>query len=151
MRAFRLGDTSTVSQQNVEFVKGLYGAAETMDKEQLLAALPALIEQACDPEIEWVEDPQRADSQVYRGYAGVLRSFEQWLEGFEEYGFVVEDVIDCDHDVFVAGREEGRGAASGATVSSAIYQVLTFRDGKVLRFREFYDREAARAAAGLTD
>src|SRR5436190_14934809 len=62
-----------MSQENVEFVKGLYTAAETMDKEQLLAALPALIEQVCDPDIEWVEDPRRADGQTHRGHAGVLR------------------------------------------------------------------------------
>ena len=124
-----------MSEQNVEFVTGLYGAAEALDKQQLLEALPALIEQSCDPEIEWFEDPQRADSRIYRGHEGVLRSFTQWLDGFDEYGFVVEDVIDCDDDVFVAAREEGRGRASGAPVSSAIYQVLTFRNGKVLRFR----------------
>jgi hypothetical protein len=22
----------------------------------------------CDPEIEWIEDPQRADSRTYRGH-----------------------------------------------------------------------------------
>jgi ketosteroid isomerase-like protein len=140
-----------MSEQNVEFVTGLYGAAEALDKQQLLEALPALIEQSCDPEIEWFEDPQRADSRIYRGHEGVLRSFTQWLDGFDEYGFVVEDVIDCDDDVFVAAREEGRGRASGAPVSSAIYQVLTFRNGKVLRFREFYDRGAALDAAGLSE
>ena len=57
-----------MSEQNVEFVKGLYGAAEAFDKQQLLEALPALIEQSCDPEIEWFEDPQRADSRIYRGH-----------------------------------------------------------------------------------
>ena len=109
-------DTPCHVDQNVEFVKGLYGAAEALDKQQLLDALPALIEQSCDPEIEWFEDPQRADSRIYRGHEGVLRSFTQWLEGFDEYGFVVEDVIDCDDDVFVAAREEERGRASGAPV-----------------------------------
>jgi hypothetical protein len=34
-----------MSQENVEIVKGLYAAAETMDREHLLGALPALIEQ----------------------------------------------------------------------------------------------------------
>jgi hypothetical protein len=64
---------------NVDFVSSLY-AAGSMDKEQLLAALPDLIRQACDPEIEWVEDPERADGRTYWGHDGVLRSFQQWLE-----------------------------------------------------------------------
>jgi hypothetical protein len=48
-----------------------------MDKQVLLAALPELIAQVCDPGIEWVEDPQRADGRVYRGHEGVQQSFER--------------------------------------------------------------------------
>jgi hypothetical protein len=42
-------------------VEGLLGAVESMDKEAMLAALPDVIARTCDPSIEWVEDPQRAD------------------------------------------------------------------------------------------
>jgi ketosteroid isomerase-like protein len=122
-----------------------------MDKEQLLAALPELIAQACDPEIEWVEDPQRADSRTYRGHDGVLTSFEQWLEQFSEYGFEAERFVDCGDHVLVVAREEGRGSVSGASVSSLIYQVSTIRDNKILRFQEFYDEASALQAAGLSE
>ena len=120
-----------MSRQNMDFVTGLYSAGESMEKEQLLAALPELIAQACDPDIEWVEDPQRADSRTYRGHEGVLRSFEQWLEQFSEYGFEAERFVDCGDDVLVVAREEGRGSVSGAPVSSLIYQVVTVKDHKV--------------------
>jgi hypothetical protein len=53
-------------------------AGATMDKQALLAALPDLIAQTCDPEIEWVEDPQRADGRVYRGHEGLRESWERW-------------------------------------------------------------------------
>jgi ketosteroid isomerase-like protein len=140
-----------MSQQNVDFVRGLYSAGETMDKEQLLAALPELIAQACDPEIEWVEDPQRADSRTYRGHDGVLSSFEHWLEQFSEYGFEAERFVDCGDDVLVVAREQGRGSVSGAPVSSRIYQVSTIRDNKVLRFQEFYEEASALQAVGLSE
>ena len=140
-----------MSQENVEFVKGLWAAGESMDKQALLAALPDLIAQTCDPEIEWVEDPQRADSRTYRGHEGVLRSFEQWLEQFSEYGFEVERYVDCGDDVLVVAREEGRGSVSGAPVSSLIYQVVTVKDNKVSRFQEFYDEAPALKAVGLTE
>jgi ketosteroid isomerase-like protein len=139
-----------VSQANVDFVSGLY-AAGSLDKQQLLAALPELIRQACDPEIEWVEDPDRADGRTYRGHDGVLESFQQWLDQFSEYGFEAERIIDCGDDVLVVGREQGRGAASGAPVTAAIYQVLTIKDGKVLRFQEFYDQAPALRAVGLSE
>jgi hypothetical protein len=63
-----------MSQENVEFVKSLYTTREATDKYQLLAALPELVEQVSDREIEW---------QTHRGHAGVVRSFERWLEGFD--------------------------------------------------------------------
>jgi len=140
-----------MSQQNVDFVRGIYAAGGSMDKEELLAALPELIAQACDPEIEWIEDPQRADSRTYRGHDGVLSSFEQWLEQFSEYGFKVEHIVDCGDDILVVAREEGRGSVSGAPVSSLIYQVLTIRDNKVLRFQEFYDEALALQEVSLSE
>jgi hypothetical protein len=72
-----------MSQENVDFLTNLFAAADTLDKEALVAALPDFIEQSCDPEIEWVEDPQRADRRVFRGHAGVRESWERWLENFE--------------------------------------------------------------------
>jgi ketosteroid isomerase-like protein len=140
-----------MSKQNVEFVAGLYAAGSSADKEEMLAALPELIAQACDPEIEWIEDPQRPDSQTYRGHQGVLRSFERWLEQFSEYDFAAEQLVDCGDDVLVVMREQGRGEVSGATVSSLIYQVVTVKDNKVIRYREFYNRDSALEAVGLSN
>jgi ketosteroid isomerase-like protein len=140
-----------MSHENVDFVKGLFAAASDMDKEALLSALPELIAQTCDPEIEWYEDPQRADACVHRGHGGVRESFERWLDQWDEYGFEAERFVDCGDDVLAVAREHGRGAISGATVSSRIFIVVTFREGKVLRYREFYDEAAAREAAGLPE
>lgn len=128
-------------------MRGFFEGAVSADKEALLEMLPQVIEQTCDPEIEWVEDPQRADGRTYRGHAGVRDSFERWLEGFDEYSFELEEIIDCGENVLVVTNEQARGAASGATISSRNYAVLTMRDGKLLRYREFYDEDAARRAA----
>ena len=138
-----------MSQENVDFVRGLWEGAPQMDSQALLAALPELIAQTCDPEIEWIEDPQRADGRVYRGHEGVLESWKRWLEHWDEYGYEVERFVDCGDIVFVVSREHARGATSGATVSAVNYQVITLRDQKILRYQEFYDEAAALEAAGL--
>jgi ketosteroid isomerase-like protein len=135
-----------MSQENVDFIRGLVSVGATMDKEALLAALPELIPQACDPDIEWIEDPTRADGRVYHGHDGVRASWEQWLENFDEYGVDVETIEDHGDRVFMAAREHGRGSASSADVSSLNYTIYTFRDGKILRYQEFYDEQDARAA-----
>src|SRR5512133_591896 len=137
-----------MSQENVEFVKAFFGAGQQMDMEALLPALPELIAQTCDPEIEWYEDPQRADARVYRGHSGVRESFERWFEQWDEYGMEAERFVDCGDDVLVVAHEHGRGAISGAEVSARIFIVITFRNGKVLRYREFYDEAAALEAVG---
>jgi ketosteroid isomerase-like protein len=138
-----------MTEEHMEFVKGFLDAGAVADKQALLAALPELIPQMCDPEIEWIEDPQRADSRVYRGHDGVRESFERWLEQWDEYGMEVERFADHGDKVLAVAREHGRGATSGATVSARIYLVFTFREGKVLRYQEFYDESAALEAAGL--
>jgi uncharacterized protein len=140
-----------MSQANVEFVKGLLAGATDMDKQVLLAALPELIAQTCDPDIEWVEDPQRADGRVYRGHEGVQQSFERWLEQWDEYGFEAERFIDCGDDVLVIAREHGTGMTSGASVSSRIFAVYTIRAGKIARYREFYNEKVALEAVGLSE
>ena len=139
-----------MSQENVEFVKGLFAAGSDMDKEALLSALPELIAQACDPEIEWYEDPQRADGRVYRGHEGVRESWERWLENFDEWGFELERVSDHGNRLLVVAVEHGRGSVSEAEVSARNYMVLTFRAGKILRYQEFYDEGEALEAVGLS-
>ncbi len=138
-----------MSEANVQFVRGLFEASASMDREALIAALPDLVPQFTQPDVEWVEDPRRADGQVRRGHAGVLDSWTRWLEQWSQYDVVLEEVVDCGEDVFVAAREQARGAASGVPVSSRIFVVVTVREGKIARWREFYDEAPARAAAGL--
>ena len=139
-----------VSPENVELVKAFFEAGPKMDKAAVLAALPELIPQICDPDIEWVEDPQRADARVYRGHQGVGESCERWLEQWDQYEMTFESFVDCGDDVLIVAHEHARGVMSGASVSAVIYLVVTIRDGKILRYREFYDEQAAREAAGLT-
>ena len=140
-----------MSQENVEFLKGLFAGAAEMDKQALLDALPELIAQTCDPEIEWVEDPRRADRRVYRGHEGVRESWERWLENFDEWGGEVERMVDCEDKVLVVAREQGRGSLSGATISQQNYLVFTFREGKIVRYEEFYEEQDALEAAGLRE
>jgi len=73
------------------------------------------------------------------------------LEQWDEYGFQAERLIDCGENVLVVARERGRGATSGASVSARNYVVLTIREGKIARYREFYDEREARKAVALEE
>jgi ketosteroid isomerase-like protein len=140
-----------MSRQNVEFVENLLAGADAMDKGALIALLPELIAQAADPDIEWIEDPHRLDAQIYRGHEGVRRSFEHWLEQWDEFGYEAEQFIDCGDDVLVVGNERARGKTSGVNLNVRQYSVWTLRAGKIARYREFYDEQDALKAVGLAE
>jgi uncharacterized protein len=137
-----------MSQENVDFVRGLLQGAADMDKETFLAALPEAVAQVFTDDAEWVEDPQRADQQIWRGHEGICESFRRWFDQWDEYGFEVLSVEDHGEHVLVVSREEGRGRSSGATVWADNHYVLTVREGKIARYQEFYDEQQARAAVG---
>ena len=115
-----------MSQENVEFVEALLSGTASLEKDELLAALPEIIRQTCHPDIEWVEHPDLLDRRVYRGHDGVRQSWERWLEQWDEYGFEVERFIDCGEDVLAIARENARGKTSGAS-SPAIRSSTTSR------------------------
>ena len=64
----------------------------------------------------------------------------------------VQRIIDCGGDeVLVEATEVGRGAMSGAEVRSTEYELLTIRDGMIVRVREYYEKAAALEAVGLSE
>jgi len=140
-----------MSQQDVELLEGLLAGASGMDREELLAALPELVAAVCTEDVEWVEDPRRADGHTHRGAEAVIGSWRRWLEQWDEYGFVTERLIDCGGEVLIVAKEHGRGASSGASVEGRIFAAVAMRDGKIARYREFTDEQDARRAVGLTD
>jgi ketosteroid isomerase-like protein len=137
-----------MSKENVEIARRFYEPA-AKGKEEMLAAMSRIME-FCDPEIDWTEDPTRPDSQTYRGRLGVRAALEGWLDAFDEYSFTAQRFVDCGDEVLVIGLEEGRGAGSGVPVRTTNHELVTIRNGKIVRFREFYDERAAFEAAGLS-
>lgn len=135
-----------MSAENVEFIRGLATGAGSLPKEQMLAALPTLVAEACDPEIEFVETPERVDARTYTGHEGVVEAWSRWLDQWDTHSFEVDEIEDHGEQALAVFQEKGRGAGSGAEVASTLYAVFTFRDGKVLRYEEFYDGTAARSA-----
>jgi len=135
-----------MSHENVEIAARFY--EPTTSKADLLAAMPSTMA-ICHPEVEWTV-PE--DGATYLGREGVRRRLEEWLESFDEYRYEVQRIIDCGGDeVLVEAAEIGRGARSGAEVRSTNFELLTIRDGLIVRIREFYDEGEAFGAAGLSE
>jgi ketosteroid isomerase-like protein len=90
--------------------------------------------------------------EVYRGYDGFLRWVKTVEEIWDQFTVVPEEFIDAGERVFVGIRISGQGKGSGVEVNMRVFNVWTFRDGKVWRLTGGYrDRAEAREAAGLSE
>jgi ketosteroid isomerase-like protein len=135
-----------MSQENVEIARRWYEVATS--KAQLLAGMSRTMA-LCHPDVEW-SAPE--DGTTYRGREGVRHRLEEWLESFDDYRYEIRRIIDCEgNEVLVEATEVGRGAISGAEVRSTNYELLTIRDGMIVRIREYYDKDNALEAAGLSE
>lgn len=135
-----------MSAENLAIVRAIFEGGTSTSKEAILAALPEAIPALFHPDAEWIEAPERVDSKTYRGHDGIRESFEQWLEQWHDYRATAERFEDHGNHVLVVVHESGEGHGSGASTDATIYAVFTFRDGKVSRYREFYDEAAARTS-----
>ena len=106
------------------------------------------LEQLLHPDIEWRTTPEVPFLGTYRGLDEFLRGMSEWTESFDELTTQIEEFIDAGEHVLVFHRMHGRGRDSGAEVDLAIWQVVSVRDGKLVRMLDFMDREEALATAG---
>ena len=96
-------------------------------------------------DVEWgePENPYNPAGGTRYGHDGFL----EWLNiGKEAEDILVLDprtFIAQDEHVAVVGYMECQAKATGRTYASDFVHVITFRDGKICRFREFFDTYAA--------
>jgi ketosteroid isomerase-like protein len=132
-------------QENIEIVR-----------ESLLAyadrGLDALAE-FWDADISWrAIEGAPDDVGEMRGPEAVRRYLQDWLDMFDDVTNVPEEVLDLGDDRVVAVQHAtGRAKASGVQTDIRYAVVYTLRDGKIVRGREYIDRNQALEAVGLRE
>ena len=125
-----------MSRENVETVRALFEATGRRDAE---AARPLL-----DPDVEWDMSaypfPDLAGS--YRGHDELFAWWLRYFEAWEECGFEILAVREVDDEMVVTTRAWGRGVG-GAEVEGVFANLMTVRDGKLIRNQAFEDPEQA--------
>jgi ketosteroid isomerase-like protein len=79
------------------------------------------------------------------------RYYRQWEESFDGVSTEIEELIVSGDEVVAAVRAAGRMMGSDAEVEIHYAIVLSFRDGKIIKGREYFSREEALEAAGLSE
>ena len=132
-----------MSRENVEILARAFAEAPK-DPERFFALF------ADDVEWDMTGGPFPESRKVY-GPAAVREFFRTWTGAFENWGYEAEEVIDAGSSVIVCLHQWGQGKGSGAPVEARFFQVWTFENGKVIRYRGFNDRADALEAAGLRE
>jgi ketosteroid isomerase-like protein len=90
------------------------------------------------------------EGELFVGPGALDEQIEPSREAWDEWRVETEQIIDLGgEDVLVLNRETNRGRGSGIELVSETAALISFRDGKIIRFQGFLDRDEARRAAGL--
>jgi ketosteroid isomerase-like protein len=129
-----------MSEQNVNAVIAYIAAYNRRDFDSALAAF--------DPDVEWVL-PERQSSDSGRGREAVIRFWEAIDETFDDLQLRAQEHIDAGDCVATRLRHYGV-AKSGVAIDTELYhQVVTFRDGRMVRIEYFASWPEALDAAGV--
>jgi ketosteroid isomerase-like protein len=105
-----------------------------------------------DPDIYWAEPDEGPDQRVVLGRDAALGALNEWLEAWQGYEIEMIEALDAPGDrVFQAIRQRATGAVSGVPLEGELFQVWWLRDGVPVRMEMFFDRDRARAVAGLSE
>jgi ketosteroid isomerase-like protein len=132
-----------MSQENVEVVRAVFEAWER-------GGVDAMAE-FWDPEIDWrAAEGALDDVGVMRGVDAMRAYVNDWLDNFDDVHFEAEELIDAGDQVVAMQRVTARAKGSGVETELRYAVVNTIRDGKVVRGREYWTRDEALEAVGLS-
>jgi ketosteroid isomerase-like protein len=132
-----------MSRENVEIVSEGLDAFNRRDLDRYLATI--------SPDVEWdVSEGFLGVQDVYRGWAGVRKWWNDFLEAWESFDAELDEMAEGKAGaVFVGINGKGRGRASGVETELHFLFVFWIADHKVARLRMFQSRDQALEAAGL--
>jgi len=131
------GGNGKEARVSIDVVQEVYAAFAKRDIKGMLAHL--------DPDVVWCEpeNPFNPAAGTHRGHQGFL----EWVQ----IGRTAEDIevleptqlLTNDEAVAVVGHMRCRARQTGRVYESDFVHLVTFRDGKIVRFQEFFDTYAA--------
>ena len=91
------------------------------------------------------------EATVYRGDEGIRQFIRDVDEVLPQIQVELLEIRDLGERIVASGRLYARGRASGVEVESPIGWVIEFREGRVIRMRDYLDPKEALEAAGLSE
>ena len=130
-------------QENVEIIRR---AGEVFNAGDLARWL-----EFYDPEVDWrAIEGALDDVGEMHGTEALRRYVEDWTDDFEGFTVVLDELLEIEGDRVVAVQQVmGRARLSGIETQLRYAVLYTLHDGKIVRGREYKDKEEALRAASL--
>jgi ketosteroid isomerase-like protein len=132
-----------MSEENVEIVVAWFQASDVR------AAFEAISE---DVTFAFHGEARRlSGAEEVVGKERALKWMVDWFSRFRDYHFEIEETLDWGDRVLAVTTHVAKGRTSGAPIREQTAQVMTVRDGKIVRQDFFSSKAEALEAAGLSD
>ena len=129
-----------MSDENVAHCREWADAVNRMDADWM-------VEHAA-PEVRW--EPRRAGTEgAFHGHEGLRAFIKDTEESFESFQGTVSEILAIEDGALMLGVIRIKGRGSGIETEIPAAGIFIFRDGLLVRFTDYGDREAALQAAGL--
>jgi ketosteroid isomerase-like protein len=121
-----------MSEQNVALARDMYEAFGRGDVPAVLGAM--------DENIEWYEAEGLPYGGLYNSPQAVAENvFGPVVQDIEGFTVTPEEFYTGGDEVVVVARYTGKGAVTGKPLDVPSVHAMTFRDGKITRFRQYVD------------
>lgn len=117
---------SSMPEANVDALKRGYAALNRGDL--------SVVRELLDPEIEWREASPSPDAGTHRGRDSFERFLRGWLESFDEFQVVPEEILEREGRLIAVVHQTGKGRSSGLRVDARLAHVWTVESGKAVRW-----------------
>jgi ketosteroid isomerase-like protein len=141
-----------MSQANVELAKQGIAAINEAYAQDDIAPWRQQVEKLVDPEVVLEAGTDAFTEGEWRGQEGAIGFVANQMEVLKDMWLRIDEFIDGGDDCFVlAVTFGGRARHTAIPVEMHPFHVLRLRDGKVVRWQVFLQRDEALEAAGLRE
>src|SRR5436309_14784658 len=135
--------TPKASKKNVALLRRFY---EHFNQGDLDAVL-----ELCAPEVEVYKDPEVVEmvsAFTPRGQERVAQYLRGWLDSWDEYLARPEEFLESGEEVAAFVHLRARGKGSQFDIEEDMADVFSVREGRIVRFRLYVQRQDALKAIG---
>ena len=99
-----------------------------------------------------METGSETSRPTVRGFDDFIGTWREWVSAWETWVMTPTDFVEVDEDrVLIPMTVRARSKTHGVEMAIEGANLVTIRDGKVVRLELYFDQSAAHAAAGLSE